>query len=191
MRRTRTGIAILVSLLTLVVVACAPAPTATPTPEPTLTPTPTPLPPTPTPTAAPTPTPTVDTAPAEATVHAWLDAYAVLDADSLVALHIPERRQIQRPGYESWAAEVQAALDRTGPEDSSSLAGASANKLRLFGAEYHRHRTSARPAYVLPFVPWPTGGDWYSARRRWPGASSPTGQSLLQPGHEVGRKQSE
>ena len=101
MRRTGNGIAIVFTLLTLVVVACAPAPTVAPTP---------------TPTAAPTPTPTVDTAPAEATVRAWLDAYAEVDADRLIALHIPEQRQIQRPGYESWAAEVQAALAQTEPD---------------------------------------------------------------------------
>ena len=67
--------------------------------------------------AEPTPTPTPT---AETTVRAWLDAYAALDADRLVALHIPQQRQVQRPGYESWAADVQAALAQTGPDSARS-----------------------------------------------------------------------
>lgn len=63
---------------------------------------------------------TPSTATAEATVRAWVDAYAATDADLLVALHIPEQRQIQRPGYESWAAEVQTALAQTGPDSVRS-----------------------------------------------------------------------
>ena len=58
--------------------------------------------------------------PPETTVRAWLDAYYELDADRLVALHIPEQRQVQRPGYESWAAEVQAAVAQTGPASARS-----------------------------------------------------------------------
>jgi hypothetical protein len=58
--------------------------------------------------------------PPEATVPAWLDAFYELDADRLVALHIPEQRQVQRPGYESWVAEVQAALAQTGPASARS-----------------------------------------------------------------------
>ena len=58
--------------------------------------------------------------PPEATVRAWLDAYYELDADRLVALHIPEHRQVQRPGYESWVAEIQAALAQTGPASGRS-----------------------------------------------------------------------
>ena len=126
----KTSLLVALLLVSLVVLsACAGGeaePTATPTsaptpaPSPTPTPTPLPLPPTPTATAAPTPSPTATAAPAEATVRAWLDAYAALDADRLVALHIPEQRQIQRPGYESWAAEVQAALAQTGPDTTSS-----------------------------------------------------------------------
>jgi hypothetical protein len=58
--------------------------------------------------------------PPEATVRAWLDAFYELDADRLVALHIPEQRQVQRPGYESWVAEIQAALAQTGPPSARS-----------------------------------------------------------------------
>jgi hypothetical protein len=54
----------------------------------------------------PTPTPT-----AETTVRSWFDAYAALDADRLVALHIPERREIQRAGYESFVPAPGEAFE--------------------------------------------------------------------------------
>lgn len=65
---------------------------------------------TPTPTLPPTPTVTAVPVSAEATVLAWFAAFAATDADRLIALHIPEHREFQRDGYESWVAEIRPAL---------------------------------------------------------------------------------
>ena len=62
--------------------------------------------PTPTPIPTPTPTPT-----AETTVRSWFDAYVAVDADRLVALHKPERREIQRAGYESFVPGAGDAFE--------------------------------------------------------------------------------